>query len=173
MLMTLSPRFSCVGMLSTDRGQPEGKGNYLYNNASKGPGLSKAKGGVWPVRGLGAGGGAGKLRLAVDENLEGIRWQGARMCDTFQGGGCEWSPEEGQISVCEVWALGGSDEAQEAQEHYRMRQMKMIQRARQVDRAAMFGMSNRREDGGWDANADKWMLDMAGITSANSDDYRR
>lgn len=49
--------------------------------------------------------------------------------------------------------------------------MKMVQRARTVDRAAMFGM--RRADGGWDDCPDKFILDMAGITSANSDDFRR
>lgn len=59
----------------------------------------------------------------------------------------------------------------QAQDNYRIRQMKMIERARTVDRAAMFGM--RRADGGWDDCPDKFILDMAGITSANSDDFRR
>ena len=47
----------------------------------------------------------------------------------------------------------------------------MIERARTVDRAAMFGA--RRADGGWDEHPDKFILDIAGVTNAHSDDYRR
>jgi len=73
--------------------------NYVYLNTSKGVGLSKSRGRAWPVRGMGAGGGPGQLQLAVDENLEGIKWSGANGCDTFEGGGCEWAPDTGTIQV--------------------------------------------------------------------------
>ncbi len=49
-----------------------------------------------------------------------------------------------------------------------MRQSKAVEKARSVDRAAMFGVSKgRSEDGGWGESADKFILDLAGVTSAN------
>jgi hypothetical protein len=43
-----------------------------------------------------------------------------------------------------------------------------VEKARSVDRAAMFGVSKgRSEDGGWGESADKFILDLAGVTSAN------
>ena len=113
------------------------------------------------------------MRLEVDESLEGIRWEGVRACDAFEGGGCEWNPPEGRVDVCEAWGLGGGAEAVSAQEAFRDRQLRHCQRLRSVDRAAMFGAKTRGEDGGWDAE-DRFLLDAAGITASHvSDDLRR
>ena len=110
LILTLAPRFSCLRMLDAARDRKQPKSNFFYLNTGRGTPMSKARGGVWPVKGMGAGGDAGSLRLAVDENLEGVRWaSGSKECATFQGGGCDWSPPEGQIDVCEAWGLGGAD----------------------------------------------------------------
>ena len=71
-----------------------------------------------------------------------------------------------------MWGLGGN-EAIEAQQQFKIRQMEKIVKARTVDRAAMFGISGRTADGGWEENPDKFLLDAAGVTSSNSDNYRR
>jgi len=110
LLLTLAPRFSCLRVLDKTRDRVVPKTNFFYLNTGRGTPLSKARGGAWPVKGMGAGGEPGHLRLAIDENLEGIRWAGGdKACQTFQGGGSDWSPAEGQIDVCEVWGLGGAD----------------------------------------------------------------
>ena len=74
-LFTLAPRFSCVRVLDPAKKQGQANSNYLYLNTSLGKGMSKTKfgGGQWPVKGMGAGGEGGHLRLSVDENLEGIQ----------------------------------------------------------------------------------------------------
>jgi hypothetical protein len=44
---------------------------------------------------MGAGGVPGKLRLSIDENLEGIRWDGqgkGSECQTYEGAQIVWSP---------------------------------------------------------------------------------
>ena len=50
------------------------------------------------------------MRLEVDESLEGIRWEGVRACDAFEGGGCEWNPPEG--SPPEDWQVAAEAEVQ-------------------------------------------------------------
>mmetsp|Transcript_34280 Transcript_34280/g.53473 ORF Transcript_34280/g.53473 Transcript_34280/m.53473 type:complete len:121 (-) Transcript_34280:234-596(-) len=116
------------------------------------------------MKGLGAGGEAGKLRLWVDGELDDVTWRSGEVsCGTYEGGGDKWVPETCKIAVAEVFGCGGA-EADQAQEEYRMREQKYAERARKVDRAQMFG---GRE--GWNENPDKFILDIAGVTGTGND----